>query len=195
VRSSSAVGIFFLALLLCANAIAQENADHAHHQPASGMPIIDEIRVDFELLDTDGALVTDESFRGQFVLLAFGFTHCETVCPIMAFTMAQALAGTDENAVGFFVSVDTERDSPASTHRYAAAFDERMIGLGGDYARINAVTGNFNVSYAVTKTRDSYVVQHTANIFLIDPAGELREVFSVSARPDDIVEAMQARGE
>ena len=159
------------------------------------MPLIDEIRVDFELLDADGVLVTDESYRGKYVLLAFGFTHCETVCPLMVFTMAQALSSTSENAVGIFVSVDTERDSPAITHRYASGFDERMIGLGGDYARINAVTGNFNVSYAVTKTRDSYVVQHTANIFLISPAGELRELFSVNARPDEIVQAMQASDE
>ena len=172
-------------------ASGQQAGDHAHHAPLPMDGVIGEIDVDFELLDRAGELVRDEDFRGRYILLAFGFTRCETVCPLLAFSMGQALEATSEDAVGIFVSVDTERDTVEMTDRYAAGFSERMIGLGGDYERINAVTGNFNVNYAVTKTRDSYVVQHTANIYLIGPDGALRDVFAVNATPDMLVDAMQ----
>ena len=66
-----------------------------------------------------------------------------------------------------------------------------MLGLSGSIEQINAATKNFKVSYAVTKTQDAYTVQHTANIFLIDPAGELVDVFNFSTSPESILEAVR----
>jgi len=149
------------------------------------------IVVDFELTDRDGNLVTDEDFLGRYVLLGFGFTHCAHICPTMALHMGQALSSTDKPAVGVFVSVDTERDSPAAIDDYASHFGEAMVGLGGDYEQINAVASNFKVSYAVTKTQSNYTVQHTANIYLIDPEGELVDVFTFTSAPEAMLEAMQ----
>ena len=190
-RYMSALLKFLAVGFLSANVSAQGSTDHVHHAPLPGATLFDAINVDFELLDSAGQVVADEAFRGKFVLLAFGFTRCETVCPILAYTMGQALDDTNEDAVGIFVSVDTERDTPEITHGYASRFSQRMIGLGGDYERINAVTDNFNVNYAVTKTRDSYVVQHSSNIFLIGPDGELRDVFPVNVTADALLAAMR----
>ena len=185
-----------LAIILGVPAFAQSDVEHRHHGVGSVLASVasEELRgitASFELLDGDGNLVTDEDFRGQYVLLAFGFTHCEQICPLMAFNMGNVLRATEQNAVGIFVSVDTERDTPAVTDIYASAFGDRMIGLGGTYEQINTVASNFGVSYAVTKTQRNYTVQHTANIYLMNPDGELQDIFSVTASSEEILSAIR----
>jgi protein SCO1/2 len=149
------------------------------------------INVDFELLDRHGNVVTDEDFLGRYVLLGFGFTHCAHICPMMALNMGKALKMTGLDAAGIFISVDTERDSPEVTDDYASNFGDRMLGLGGDYERVSAAATNFKVSFAVTKTQNNYTVQHTANVYVIDPAGELLDVFTFATPPETLLGSMQ----
>jgi len=186
-------GIGLLAMTPVAHA-QEPGGDHAGHvMPAAAAADLDShgIVVDFELVDGAGGLVTDEDFRGRYVLLGFGFTHCATVCPLMALNMGRVLESTDKAAAGIFVSVDTERDTPAITHEYASHFGDTMLGLGGSIDQINTAAKNFKVSYAVTKTQGTYTVQHTANVFLIDPDGKLADVFTFATAPDTIVKAIR----
>jgi protein SCO1/2 len=157
---------------------------------AAGVDAAEQVVVDFELLDRTGRNVRDEDFRGRYLLLGFGFTNCPHICPMMAFNMGQALQATDREAAGVFVSVDTERDDAATADDYAARFGERMLGLGGRLEQINAAAKNFKVSYAVTKTQNTYTVQHTATIYLIGPDGNLLDTFAVSTPAAEIVAAM-----
>ena len=85
-------------------------------KPSASDPLGD-IVVEFELTDRDGRIVSAENFRGRYVLLGFGFTHCPHICPMMARNMGKALRDTDKDTAGIFVSVDTERDSPPSDGR------------------------------------------------------------------------------
>ncbi len=168
------------------------DAEH-HHHPASALPssdVLGDIVVDFALVDGAGATVTDEDFRGRHVLLGFGFTRCTDVCPLMAANMAMTIRATDNDAVGIFVSVDTERDDPARTNAYASAFSEQMIGLAGTHEQVAAAARNFKVSFAVTKTQSGYTVQHTSHLFLVDPEGELIDVFALNSNPNVIAAAM-----
>lgn len=152
---------------------------------------LEDIVVEFELTDRDGNLVSLSDFRGSYVLLGFGFTHCPAVCPLMVLNMGKALRGAEVEGIGIFVSIDTERDTAAITDDYASRFGERMMGLGGSIEQINAAAKNFKVSYAVTKTQNSYTVQHTSNVFLIDPQGKLADVFTFSTPAETLVEAMR----
>jgi cytochrome oxidase Cu insertion factor (SCO1/SenC/PrrC family) len=103
---------FLLALLVMTAAVHAQTAppaktaavpDHVHgtagEQSASVAGVSGEtdgnlggIEVDFELLDRNGKLVHDEDFRGRYVVLAFGYTHCPYVCPTLAFNIGAALA-------------------------------------------------------------------------------------------------------
>ena len=188
-------------ILLCLSGagMAQDGdsgSEHVHegHDVAAatafGDPLQD-IVVDFELVDGEGRTVTAADFRGRHMLLGFGFTHCPAVCPMMALNMGRALRDTEADAVGIFVSVDTERDSAAITDDYASRFGERMMGLGGSIEQINAAANNFKVSYAVTKTQNTYNVQHTANVYVIDPEGRLADVFNFSTPAEDLAAAMR----
>lgn len=175
----------------------QAGMDHTAHMAMTGsLPIAGGsadtgLVVDFELVDREGKLVSDEDFRGRYVLLGFGFTHCEHICPLMALNMGQVVQASPEPVIGIFVSVDTERDTPAVVDDYASSFSDRMLGLGGSVEQINAAANNFRVSYAVTKTQSTYTVQHTATIYLIDPQGRLRETFAVNTSAAEIVAAMR----
>ena len=165
-----------------------------HHEPSPSLPssdVLGDILIDFSLVDGDGRIVRDEDFRGRYMLMGYGFTRCTDVCPLMAANMAMALRATEEDAVGIFISVDTERDDPEQTHAYASAFSERMIGLGGTHEQVAAAARNFKVSFAVTKTQSGYTVQHTSHLFLVDPAGELVDVFALNSNPNTIAEAMR----
>ena len=195
-------------LLLCFSGMAggqvgaQDRADesgHVHEGHEMGaVPGVDDplqdIVVDFELVERNGRTVSAEDFRGRHMLLGFGFTHCPAVCPMMALNMGKALRDTETDAVGIFVSVDTERDSPEITDEYASRFGEQMIGLSGNVSQINAAANNFKVSYVVTKTQNNYTVQHTANVFVIDPDGRLVDVFNFSTPAEELVSAMLQGG-
>ncbi len=174
-------------------------SEHVHegHEVGAAQALSDpleDIVVAFELVDRDGRTVSAEDFRGSHVLLGFGFTHCPAVCPMMALNMGKALRDTETDAVGIFVSVDTERDSAGITDEYASRFDERMIGLSGNISQINAAANNFKVSYVVTKSQNNYTVQHTANVFLIDPDGRLVDVFNFSTPAEELAAAMLQGG-
>ena len=45
----------------------------------------------FTLTDHTGKRVTDQDFRGKFLLMFFGFTNCPDVCPTALQVMAAAL--------------------------------------------------------------------------------------------------------
>lgn len=152
--------------------------------------VLEGIKVDFDLVGGDGNRVRDEDLRGKHVLITFGFTHCPHVCPTIAASMGAALELTASDAVGVFVSVDTERDTPPVTAEYAARFGARMIGLSGSYDDVTAAAKNFKVSYVVTKTHEAYTVQHSPTIFLLSPAGEVLNTFSMNATPAELAEAI-----
>jgi len=149
------------------------------------------ISAKFELIDADGRPVTEQLLRGHHTLMAFGFTHCLHICPMMAANMAMTLKISPPGTLGIFISVDTERDTPAVTQAYASGYSESMIGLGGTYEQIRQAANNFNVSYVVTKSEKAYTVEHTSDIFLIGPDGKVQEVFALNASPKDIVKAMR----
>ena len=44
----------------------------------------------FQLIDGDGKTVTDQDFRGKWMLVYFGYTHCPDACPTALQDMANA---------------------------------------------------------------------------------------------------------
>jgi protein SCO1/2 len=153
--------------------------------------VFSELTAGFDLLSADGAEISLSSYRGKNVLLAFGFTHCQHICPMIAANMARALKASDTEAIGIFVSVDTERDTTAITNDYARGFGDRMIGLGGSYEQVAVAARNFGVTFVVTKSEDNYTVQHTPSIFLIGPDGTIVDVFAMNTPTGDITAAMR----
>jgi len=178
------IKLVVIALIINAAACVLVHAEDA-------VPVVEGFTGEFELLDRNGELVRDDALRGKNVLLAFGFTHCVHVCPMIAANMASALKSADREAVGIFISVDTERDTPAITDDYAQRFGATMLGLSGSYEQVSAAARNFNATFVVTKSQSNYTVQHTPGIYLLSPDGNLIDVFAMNTPPAQIADAMK----
>jgi len=49
----------------------------------------------FSLVDHNGRPVTERDFRGRYMLVYFGFTHCRMVCPRSLTRSSEALDALD----------------------------------------------------------------------------------------------------
>ena len=183
---------FLIAFLVLINPIslAQHNEVHNHNpiENTSLGNIFEEIKIDFELSDHNGNKISVRDFFGQFIFIGFGFTNCPNVCPMMAFNIGNTINSLEIDATGIFISVDSERDTPQITHKYASNFGENMIGLSGSFEEINKVANNFNISYAITKTQNNYTVQHTSNIYIITPSGELLDIVPFNTSSSELID-------
>jgi protein SCO1 len=133
----------------------------------------------FRLVDDSGHVVTDRDFRGRYLLIYFGYTHCADVCPTTLSDIASALngLGTKANKITpLFITVDPKRDTSAALRRYLAAISPRLVGLTGSVDEIAHVEQEFHV-YAKKDPDparpDEYGIDHSALLYLLGPDGQL----------------------
>jgi protein SCO1/2 len=74
-----------------------------------------------------------------------------------------------------FVSVDPDRDTPQRLKEYVEYFHPSIIGLTGSKSEIDDIVGRYGAAYRiVNKEQDeNYVVDHTADTYIIDKQGKL----------------------
>lgn len=131
------------------------------------------------LADQTGKVRTLADFKGNAVLVFFGFTQCPDVCPTTLAEMKAVKARLGDDGKRFqvlFVTVDPERDTQELLAQYVTAFDPTFLGLRGDPEAIAGVAKDFKVFYQKVpgKTPDTYTVDHTAGSYIFDPQGRLR---------------------
>ena len=88
----------------------------------------------FTLTAPDGTTVTDETYRGKWLLVFFGYTSCPDTCPTTLSSIAAAIEELGPDAAKLqplFITVDPERDTPEVMGSFTAAFDPRIVGLTG----------------------------------------------------------------
>jgi protein SCO1/2 len=131
------------------------------------------------LPDAQGKPRTLADWKGQVVVVFFGFTQCPDVCPTTMAELAQvrqALGPDGTRLQGVFVSVDPERDTPELLQAYVAHFGAGFVGLRGTPDQTAAAAKAFKVFYNKVpgKTDTSYTIDHTAGAYIFDPAGRVR---------------------
>lgn len=142
----------------------------------------------FTLTDMNGRTVTNKDFEGSPALLFFGFTRCPDVCPTALAQMSDVLAalGPDARINVLFVSVDPERDTPASLKDYLSSFDKRIVGLWGDPATTAKVMKSFRAFAAKVPLKDGdYTMDHTAIVYLLDKQGRFVNAFNLDRPAKD----------
>ena len=131
----------------------------------------------FSLTASDGAAVTDRNFRGRYMLLYFGYTSCQDVCPVTLSAVADALDVLGSRSIRvqpLFVTVDPQRDTPDVLRRYVATFTPRLLGLTGTQSQIRQIEQSYRVSSAVHPTGPGsagYTMDHSSVLYLIGPDG------------------------
>jgi protein SCO1/2 len=147
----------------------------------------------FALVDHTGTPVTDADFRGSHMLIFFGYTYCPDVCPTNLSEMARALdlLGDAASKVRpIFVTVDPERDTPEQMRMYVSHFRDDLIGLTGTPEQIAAIKEAYKV-YAQKAEIDpddpqSYLMDHTANSYLMGPDGTFEAYFPNGTTPAEM---------
>ena len=149
---------------------------------------------DFVLRGSDGADLKLSRYRGQVVLLFFGFSHCAEVCPTTLATLAQArkaLGGGGAAVQVVYVTVDPARDTPTLLKAYLAAFDPTFVGGTGQPEVMAALRKNYGVVANKVVTGNSgnsgYAYDHTSSVYMIDGEGRLRAMMPYGRNAQDFV--------
>ncbi|MGH8143041.1 MAG: SCO family protein [Steroidobacteraceae bacterium] len=133
----------------------------------------------FNLTDGDGRAVTAQNYRGDVVLLYFGYTHCPDVCPTTLAMLAQAIKGLGASASKvrvLFVSVDPRRDTAALMKRYVSYFGPQFVGLRGADNVLRPLTRRYRIAYHADPpdSYGNYAVEHSSAVFIFDQTGHAR---------------------
>lgn len=133
----------------------------------------------FVLTDHQGVQRTMDDYRGDIVVVFFGFTQCPDVCPTTMAEMArvqEALGADGARVRTLFISVDPERDTPAILAEYMGNFGPRFVGLHGSPEQTAAVAKEFRVFYSKVpgKSPGSYTIDHSAGSYVFDTQGRVR---------------------
>jgi protein SCO1 len=140
---------------------------------------------DFTLQDRRGEPLQLSQLRGRTVLLSFIFTQCASACPLLSQQMqrlqdrlAQTRAFPARVAL-LSVTVDPERDSADVLERYAQRFDARpgWYFLRDQPERLQPMLAVYK---EWTKKLADGDLDHPARVYLIDPAGRIREIYSLA---------------
>jgi protein SCO1 len=150
----------------------------------------------FVLTAGDGSVVTDRTYRGRWLLVYFGYTHCPDICPTTLLAVSQALDKLGPLAAKIqplYVSIDPDRDTPQVMAEYVKSFDPRIIGLTGSPAEIAAAAKAYRVYYKKDAPEPSgdYFMEHSAYLYVMNPDG--RYVTLLSHDETDAPEQMAAR--
>lgn len=133
-----------------------------------------------QLIDFDGKARSLADFRGRWVVLFFGYTHCPDVCPTTLKDSADALKLlTPEQAKKvqvIFVSVDPARDTGAMLKPFVTYFHPDFLALGGSPEAVKKAADDFHIVYRQQPYGDgsNYLVDHTAGSYVIGPDGKPR---------------------
>ena len=151
----------------------------------------------FTLVDQTGKTVTDQDFRGRYMLVFFGFTHCPDICPAELQVMSAALDELGPKAdevVPVFITLDPERDTQAAMGAYVKNFGSRFVGLTGSPEQIAAAAKAYRVAYSKfqeDKASSDYSIDHSALVYLMGKDGEYITHFAYGTPASKMTETLR----
>jgi protein SCO1/2 len=139
----------------------------------------------FRLRDQDGRAIGPESARGHWLVIAFLYTHCPDVCPLIADNLRVAQQRTPGLRV-VAVSVDPKGDTRASVRHFIRAhrLSARFRYVTGTRAELAPVWKRYHV--AATEGPKA-TISHSAFELLVDPRGRERLLYDSQLHSADLV--------
>ncbi len=126
----------------------------------------------------DGKAVTAADYRGEVVMVYFGYTFCPDVCPLTLQNLNGAFAkiGDDAKSVRvLFVTIDPKRDTLASLGQYMSIFGPQFTGLSGSADQLARFARRYRIAYSVEVAPDGEeTVTHSSALFVFDRTGAAR---------------------
>src|SRR5216684_3075251 len=162
---------------------------------AAGTLLASAIGGPFHLVDQNGRPFGDADLKGKWHLVFFGYTHCPDTCPTTLNELALALdrLGKGRDAVAIvLISIDPERDTAEVLKSYVESFDAPIVALTGTAEAVKEAAKAYRVYYAKHPREDGgYDMDHSAVIYVMDPAGRFTATFTPDSPAQAIAERLQ----
>ena len=149
-----------------------------------------EVRIpveDFTLTDQASRPFKFQSLSGKVAIVAFAYTTCPDVCPLITAAMCQTQEGLtkDERALAYFVTIttDPEIDTPQVMAAYAKRYGvdtTTWAFLTGDEAVLKKIWKNFGVG---VQRKARGLIDHTTLTAVVDRSGTMRVAY-IGTSPD-----------
>ena len=149
----------------------------------------------FSLIGPHGAVMTDRSFRGEWLVVFFGYTHCGDICPVALHNLSQALEALGEPAARIrvaFITLDPDHDLPELLASYLQAFGPRFVGLTGSDEQITEVEETYG-AYAekpAATSQGNGAIRHSSAFYVLDPNGRFRRQISSESAAADLAASL-----
>jgi protein SCO1/2 len=150
---------------------------------------------DFTLTGDDSKPFTRSDLLGHWSLVYVGYTFCPDVCPttlMLLKNVEKDLGASAGELQVVFLSVDPARDTPERLAAYVHYFSPDFRAATGPDAVLETLAKNLGFAYDKVpgKTPDSYLMDHSAALILIDPqarvAGYLVPPFQAQTLAGDL---------
>jgi len=146
---------------------------------------------DFDLLNQNGEIVTQQDYKDKIYIVDFFFTNCLGICPIMTDNMVKLQEEflSNNDIMLLSLSVTPEIDSTSVLRTYAS--DKGVID-----SKWNITTGNKKHIYELARKSYFAVVEqgdgglqdfiHTPNFILVDKKKQIRGIYD-GTKDEEIV--------
>jgi protein SCO1/2 len=147
----------------------------------------------FSLDGSNGHKLSLRDHLGKVVILEFGYTFCDYVCPVTLARLTavyKKLGSAARDVQLIYVTVDPARDSPKRLREHLAAFNPSFLGATGRPDELKAVQKAYGVIAKQVVSRNQalgYAVDHSSSLYLVDRQGKLRGLVPFGTPVDDIV--------
>ncbi len=149
---------------------------------------------DFALVRQNGQPFTRENLKGQWSWLYFGYTYCPDLCPTTLLELNQLdrlleQQGLNRDTAYLMISVDPGRDTPERLGEYVRYFNKKFQGVTGTSQELDQLARQLSVVYSIPthQAGDSYTVDHSSTVILIDPDARLHAIFTSPHQPETLV--------
>ncbi|MCE0724811.1 MULTISPECIES: SCO family protein [Legionella] len=147
----------------------------------------------FSLTGIDAKSFDNNSLKGKWTVMFFGFTNCGYVCPTTMAELTKMYHLLEDKGVKnlpriVMISIDPERDHQEKLASYVTSFHPDFYGARGDEESIKSMTREMGIAYAkvIENGNDStnYDIQHSGALMLFNPQGKLNAFFTTPHHAD-----------
>jgi len=143
----------------------------------------------FKLTVSNGEAFTNKNLQGKWSWVFFGYTSCPDVCPTTLQELNfiyDDLKKVSSKVQVLFVSVDPQRDTQEKLNQYIAYFNKEFIALRAGHEVLFPFARSLGLMYAIVdnnqatagdNNNESYLVDHSASMVLINPQGKIAAIF------------------
>lgn len=176
----------------CGNVLAHDGENHtaaspvfeSMHQDISAAEVAAEnfpldFGGEFELIDQYGEPRNSADYRGEHLLVFFGYTSCPFMCSQTLRSLAaalDALGDETERVNAVMITVDPEHDTPEQMRAEMPKVHARIVGLTGSPEQLDSAYRAFRIEPRAVEAEwnGSAVISHSSYIYLLGPDGRFR---------------------